>query len=490
MPTPRAAAATPQPAARTRAPHAPGRGARPKTKVRLAAVWAYTLIALVALVALIPGSASAHPLSTTAVLLDIGAHEVTGRVQLPIDRLAIAFDQPLTAASVMQPAELADLRGYVRQHTSAATQSPAPATPAGTPAPPGPAWAVEVSGGQVEQIDGVDHLVFDLALRPADGNVTDFTFTYDAIVHRLLSHKVFVSVRAAGSQTYTTDGLIDWQTHSVAVPAAGAGTETGFAAAVHLGIEHISGGADHLLFLFMLLLPAPLVARRRRWARSDDLRRSCWRVVHVVTAFAIGHSLTLALATLGYVQLPTRPVESMIAVSILVSGIHAVKPLVPGGEAWIAAGFGLMHGLAFAALIDDLGLSTGSLVANLLGFNLGIELTQLMVVALVMPSLLLLSRTRSYPAVRVSLAAAGIVLATFWLAERTTLLAHNPLEGASETLFAHPFLLFAALAAAAVSSTAVQRLKPDISAAPSSPPVGITTRELGADRPDPALTRR
>jgi hypothetical protein len=86
-------------------------------------------------------------------------------------------------------------------------------------------------------------------------------------------------------------------------------------------------------------------------------------------------------------------------------------PIVRGGEIWIAAGFGLMHGLAFATLLGRLDLTRGSLVTELLGFNLGIELTRLLVVALIMPSLLALSRTQLYPAVRAALANGGIVLA-------------------------------------------------------------------------------
>ncbi|MCX4763685.1 HupE/UreJ family protein [Streptomyces sp. NBC_01275] len=393
-----------------------------------------------------PTRANAHPLSTTAILLDVAPEQVTGTVELPIDRLAIALDEPLTAKTVVQPARLEELRRYVLSHTSAAD-------------PDGTRWTTTVSGGRVENIDGVDHLVFSLVLRPPTGTVHDFRLTYDAIVHHLLSHQILVSLRPDGSDGYTTVGVLDWQQHTISVPAAGASTEHGFAAAVHLGIRHIAEGADHLLFLIMLLLPAPLLARRGRWVRADDLRRNCLRVVHVVTAFAVGHSITLALAALGYISAPTRVVESLIALSILVSGIHALRPLVPGGEAWIAAGFGLMHGLAFATLLGGLDLGRGSLVAGLLGFNLGIELTQLMVVALLMPSLLLLSRTRIYPAARRTVAAIGIVLAAAWLAERTTLLPNNPLNHVSDALIAHPFLVAGALAAVAAVGWSVPGLR-------------------------------
>jgi HupE/UreJ protein len=399
----------------------------------------------VAVLVLTPATADAHPLSTTAVLLDIASDEVTGQVQLPIDRLAIALNRPLTAAAVEQPAALEELRQYVAAHLAAAdTASAAP-------------WAVDVAGGRVETIDDVDHLVYDVVLRPPSGTVRDFRLHYDGIVHHLLSHRIFVSSRPAGADTYTTVGLIDWESQTLVVPAGDAVAEQGFLAALKLGITHIAEGADHLLFLVTLLLPAPLLARRGRWVRADDLRRGGVRVVHVVTAFAVGHSITLALAALGYLTVPTRLVESMIALSILVSGVHAVRPVVRRGEVWIATGFGLMHGLAFAALLGGLDLGRGSLVTELLGFNLGIELTQLIVVALVMPSLMVLSRTPLYPMVRTTLAGCGIVLAAAWLAERTTLIATDPLEPVSTTLVAHPFLAAAALAGIAATAWTVQR---------------------------------
>ena len=420
----------------------PGRGPLRRWAGRVAALLAGIAMASAAAVAAAPTGASAHPLSTTAILLDVGADQVTGRVQLPIDRLAIALDQPLTATSVAQPAKLEELRRYLLSHVWAAGQG-------------GQRWSVTASHGRVANIDGVEHLVFDLALRPPDGRVGTFQFSYDAILHRLLSHQVFVSVRPSGAKYYTTVGVLDWQRHVVTVAAVGATKEAGFAAAVRLGIRHIAQGADHLLFLVMLLLPAPLLARRGRWVRADDLRRNCWRIVHVVTAFAVGHSITLVLAALGYLSAPTRAVESLIALSILVSGIHAIRPLVPGGETWIAAGFGLMHGLAFAALLGGLDLGRGSLVVELLGFNLGIELTQLMVVALLMPSLLVLSRTRLYPATRITIAGIGVVLATAWLAERTTLIPADPLNPISDTLIEHPLIIAVALAVTAAIGWAV-----------------------------------
>ena len=196
----------------------------------------------------------------------------------------------------------------------------------------------------------------------------------------------------------------------------------------------------------------PLMAVGGRWRAGPSARRSVVRVVHVVTAFAVGHSLTLtlALAATGVVDVPSRPVETLIALSIGVSAVHAIRPLVPRGEVLIAVGFGLVHGLAFASLISDLGLDRGSLVTTLLAFNLGIELTQMLVVALVMPSLLVLARTAVYPAFRVGVALVGLVFSVSWVLERATLTPADPFEGVQTWLVGHPLHVAAAVAVLAL----------------------------------------
>jgi hypothetical protein len=185
-----------------------------------------------------------------------------------------------------------------------------------------------------------------------------------------------------------------------------------------LGMRHIAEGTDHLLFLLALLLPAPLLAAGGRWTGSGGMRASVVRILKVVTAFTLGHSLTLALAAMGVVKVPSRVVEVLIAVSIFVSAMNALRPIFPGREAWIAGFFGLIHGLAFASTLSLLGLGRWERVASILGFNLGIETMQLIVVAAVMPSLLLLSRSRGYSVVRVGGAVFAGVASVGWIVER------------------------------------------------------------------------
>ena len=406
--------------------------------------------------------AGAHPMSASAVLLDIGDDRVEGEVQLPIDRLAIAVDRELTSDSVLG-SDGAFLKRYTAAHIGAVGAD-------------GEAWAVVLGTSSVRTIDGVAHLVYPLELRPPDGQVTNFELRYDVIVEELVTHKVITTVRydfdrgILKTDDAETLGIFDFATKSLEVPAGEGSWVTGFARTAGLGIEHIGEGADHLLFLLMLLIPAPLVAAGRRWRPGSSSRRSIVRVAHVVTAFAVGHSLTLALAVAGVIDLPTRPVETLIAFSIAVSAVHAIRPVVARGEVFIAAGFGLVHGLAFASLIGDLGLGRGSLVTTLLGFNLGIELTQLLVVALMMPSLLVLARTAFYPAFRIGVALVGLLFSVSWMLERATLTSSDPFEGIQTWLVGHPLQVAASVAAlAVVARLAAPRTHPAATGHPDSP---------------------
>jgi hypothetical protein len=191
-----------------------------------------------------------------------------------------------------------------------------------------------------------------------------------------------------------------------------------FTSLFRLGMRHISGGTDHLLFLLALLLPAPLLVFGSRWAGFAGVAHSLLRVLRVVTAFTVGHSITLLLAALGLVRVPGRTIEVLIAVSILVSAIHALRPLFPGREPVIAGSFGLIHGLAFASTLGQLGLSPSARVVNILAFNLGIEAMQLLVVAASLPSLLLWSRTRGYSVIRIGGALFAGCASLGWIAER------------------------------------------------------------------------
>lgn len=169
-----------------------------------------------------------------------------------------------------------------------------------------------------------------------------------------------------------------------------------FAAYVHEGVWHIWLGYDHILFLVSLLLPAVLVRRDSEWRPAPSFRSSFVDVAKVVTAFTVAHSITLSLAALGVVALPSRLVESAIALSVVLAALNNLFLVVAGGR-WVAAfAFGLIHGFGFAGALQDLGLPANSLALSLFGFNLGVELGQLAIVAAFLPLAFALRATWSY----------------------------------------------------------------------------------------------
>jgi hydrogenase/urease accessory protein HupE len=173
------------------------------------------------------------------------------------------------------------------------------------------------------------------------------------------------------------------------------------------GIHHIFIGPDHILFIIGLLLPGGRIAR----------------LLTIVTAFTIAHSLTLVLATLGFVKTPAAIAEPAIALSIVVLGLetlYAQKRPRSDHRVLLAFAFGLVHGFGFASVLADFGLPDGALGWSLAAFNVGVEIGQACIVFVVAPSLLALSSRNPIAAQRLVVAGAtSITLAgAFWFVER------------------------------------------------------------------------
>ena len=185
------------------------------------------------------------------------------------------------------------------------------------------------------------------------------------------------------------------------------------------GILHIWAGYDHILFLLALLLPAVLIRREGTWQPAPRLGGSFKEVVKVVTAFTLAHSITLSLASLHIISLPSRLVESLIAASVIFAALNNLRGTVEGRRWVMAFVFGLVHGFGFASVLADLGLPQGALVLALVGFNAGVEVGQLTIVAVFLPLAFWLRGTRFY---RVGVLIGGsllvALLASWWLAQR------------------------------------------------------------------------
>lgn len=208
----------------------------------------------------------------------------------------------------------------------------------------------------------------------------------------------------------------------------------GFWAMVKQGIWHIWIGIDHILFLLALILPS--VVRRSRdpeivmvnaansgtknwgWWPVKKFKPAFWYIVKVITFFTIAHTITLSLASLEIITLPSRLVESVIAASIGLAAYHNIQPIFKGRDWIIAFGFGLFHGFGFATVLGELGLTGEYLTLSLLGFNIGVEIGQVAIIALIFPILYIIRKGKQYPRLLIYLSIALIAISLYWLVER------------------------------------------------------------------------
>lgn len=185
------------------------------------------------------------------------------------------------------------------------------------------------------------------------------------------------------------------------------------------GVWHIWIGSDHILFLLSLLLPAVLYRSKQQWQPVAGFRPALLDVLKIVTAFTLAHSITLSLATLGVMTLPSRFVESAIAASVVLSALNNIFPFIRGRRWMVAFAFGLIHGFGFASVLADLGLPQDALLLALVGFNLGVEGGQLAIVSAFLPLAYFMRNTLFYR--RIVLFAGSLcimLLALVWLVER------------------------------------------------------------------------
>lgn len=367
----------------------------------------------------------AHQTPSTIVLLDVSPAKVAVELQLPLSELELAFGHDVFTNSDNLVLRLGpQIKEYLMAHIHARQAKDKP-------------WLVEVNDMKVEQAEQLEsgppykEMTVYLTLTPYPGASTRlFLLDYDVIMHQVINHAALVSIRNDW-ETGKADGqpaeagAIHWDMkdnviHPLEINLEKGSWWVGFKSMLSLGMQHIKEGTDHLLFLLALLLPAMLVVNRKNWSGFGGTRYSISRLLKIVTAFTVGHSVTLLIGALGWVRLPAQPVEILIAVSILISAIHAIYPIFPGREMYVAAGFGLIHGLAFASALANLHLSAGPMALSILGFNLGIECMQLFVVIIIMPWLVLLSQTTWYKYIRITGALLAGIAALAWISERTS----------------------------------------------------------------------
>lgn len=248
---------------------------------------------------------------------------------------------------------------------------------------------------------GVDYLDLSFAGRCPDAAVP-LTATSTLFAEIDPHHRVFLTATTGG----VTKAAVLSKAGNSAVLSGDTATPGGFGSYFTEGMRHFLGGADHLVFLLLLILPAI--------ATGAGLRRSVMGVVAAVTGFTLAHALTLTAATTALLRPPTAVIEILIALSIIATGFDNLRPFIPVPRAAVAAFFGLIHGFGFATALGALQMGSAGFVTALIGFNLGIEFAQIGVVLVALPALFMLGHGKVLMQAG-SLAAVGLGVYWTWI---------------------------------------------------------------------------
>jgi hypothetical protein len=356
-----------------------------------------------------------HPMPNSLINLNVD-ERLNFHIQIPLDEFANAYAKPISETSLVS-----SLSPYIRKHIS----------------------FKDITGRKMFfVIDDIwieaDSNVFngqykELNIKigvPPNPEYTNRTFVmeYDLVIHQIVTHQALVSIQSDYDGGKINGdfplGIIsyDYNTKLTKPLQVNLGSsqpfKKGFLTMMYQGGLHIAEGLDHILFLLFLLISSIMIVDGNKWKVSTEIKQITINAVKIISAFTVGHSLTLALGTFGYNTLPTQWIEIGIAVSVLITVIHSIKPLFYCKEMFVSLIFGFIHGFAFSNILVDLGLSKSRIIQSLFAFNIGIEIFQIIIALIIIPLLILLSKTDLFNYFRGAIAFFGLVVSVSWLIDR------------------------------------------------------------------------
>ncbi len=384
------------------------------------------ILLAVFLAALFPGATSAHAPNQSYIFLRIYEHSIAGRFEITAKDLnrVLALDlKPGLKKDDVKP-YLREIHSYLLENASFSAKDVE--------------YKIRFTGTDILEDGNLGDFVtlkFEL-----DGvrDVPDrLTVNYGAVLNETPNHQAMVVIeynwRAGiyGNESIVSLVFSSKNNTQVLETQRSATIFQGFVAMLKLGIWHIWIGIDHILFLLALVLPSVLILRRRDddlplepgsmrmyWVPVEKFKPALINVVKIITCFTIAHTITLSLAALNFIDLPTRLVESIIALSIALAALHNIRPVLISNEWLIAFGFGLFHGFGFAGVLAEKGFGGEFMALTLLGFNLGVEIGQMVIILFMFPALFLLRKTGFYNRFVVITSLILILAAIYWFIER------------------------------------------------------------------------
>ena len=361
-------------------------------------------------------TAQAHKPSDSYLTLSVDGSAITGHWDIALRDLDFALTLDADGDGAVTWGEVRQRHDDIAAYAAARLQVTADGNPC----------TLQVGAQLVDEHTDGAYSVLPLRLQCAGARARTFqalTLRYTLFADLDPQHRGLLNLSALGqTRTAILGPQAELQTFTLAESSA----LQQFVDYLREGVWHIWIGFDHILFLVSLLLPAVGVWAARgnggqlpSWQPVSRFGVAFWDVLRIVTAFTVAHSITLSLAVLGLVTLPSRLVEAAIAASVVAAALNNIWPLVRGRRWMVAFLFGLVHGFGFASVLADLGLPQGALAVALLGFNVGVELGQLAIVAVFLPLAYALRRSWFYRrAVLVGGSLLIALLAAVWLVER------------------------------------------------------------------------
>jgi len=272
---------------------------------------------------------------------------------------------------------------------------------------------VAVALPSMRDISAESLLVYPLTVHCAFLN--EVSVRYTGMMNDFPTHKLLASITF---DEQTSVHVLDSERSFITVSPQDNNWVSQFGEMVYQGIWHIFIGLDHILFLVATLLTVNLYRKNKRWVKAHSKRHILKSTVILVSTFTLAHSITLTATALDFINLNSRIVELGIAISVVITALNNVFPMILR-LGFITFGFGLLHGMGFASVFGDLNAQSGSLVMNVMAFNIGVELGQLAIVTLLLPLLILVRNVKLYSKAIMPIASSIIaVIAINWTLQR------------------------------------------------------------------------
>ncbi len=357
----------------------------------------------------------AHSLEQSYVYLTVSDDALSGRIELNIPDLNSALGTDLATDGSLTDADIAphieDIRNYLISRVGFAPNGAAEKS-------------LPLTHYELTSIPLTQYLIYHFEFPDFGSKLQYVDVDYAVLFDEVPSHRGMLMIETNwGTGTFENEAQVSLDFNgsntSQRLDLSDSSVWRGFGILVRQGIHHIWIGIDHILFLLALLLPSVVRRESGVWTPVTEFRPAFIYVIKVVTIFTIAHTITLSLASLDLFTMPSRLVESVIALSIAIAAAEVLHPIFRGRIWVIVFAFGLFHGFGFATVLGDLGIPPKYMVHSLLGFNIGVEIGQVVIVCAIFPLLYLFRKWWIYRRLVLTYGSIMlIVVSLYWFIER------------------------------------------------------------------------